>query len=128
MTASDAIVRSLEDLVSVSDGLAQAVIRRDLAAMEAHVAREDELRLQLAALGGGLSSGELATLPSGRIRALVERMRAAARRNAMLIERAWAVDAATLRLLGGIGRELAGDGVSGYAPTPSEAAYVDREA
>jgi hypothetical protein len=66
-------------------------------------------------------------LADAGVPALVARLSAGARRNAFLIEQAWAVDAALIRLLMGVGR-IGPDGtVGGYSANPGPAC-VNRDA
>jgi hypothetical protein len=58
---------------------------------------------------------------------LCARLADGARRNAYLIEQAWAVDAALMRLLLGLGRVGADGTVGGYSVPPGPT-YVDRGA
>jgi len=58
---------------------------------------------------------------------LSERLAAGSRRNAYLIEQAWAVDAALMRLLLGLGKVGADGAFGGYASNPGPT-YVDRQA
>jgi hypothetical protein len=66
-------------------------------------------------------------LPAYGIPALCERLAAGARRNAYLIEQAWAVDAALMRLLLGLGK-VGSDGTIGRYAASSGPTYVDRQA
>jgi hypothetical protein len=78
-------------------------------------------------LAVGLTDQERLDLASTPIPELRAELAAAARRNAVLIEQAWAVDAALMRLIlggGKTGQDAAGTGY-GSAPGP---AYVDRGA
>ena len=95
---------ALAALLEATEAIATAVESHDRVALEAANGRADRLVDQLAALTAGLSAIERAAVgdPTSRTHALALRLRAAGRRNALLIERAWALDAATTRLLAGL--------------------------
>jgi hypothetical protein len=122
-----ALVEDLAELATSTDDLTAAVNRHDLAALLAANGRAEELVARLRARSGDLTDVERGRLDMVRVRVLQDRIDVAARRNAYLIERAWAVDAATMRLLASLGRP-AGDGPGGpYAPPPGPG-YLDRQA
>lgn len=125
--AVQSLARALDALADATDAVALAVRRHDHAALVEANLRADALAAEVArdvALVGPDDRDALETLGIPR---LCERLRAAGRRNAYLIERAWAIDAAMIRLLAGIGRI----GTEGTAPgygTPPNPAYLDRPA
>jgi hypothetical protein len=94
---------TLADLADVVDAIASAVGSHDLAALEAANARAVTLQAHIAALVAALDDAERAR-PSRQLAGLVARLRLGVRRNALLIERAWSIDAATTRLLLSLGR------------------------
>lgn len=118
---------TLESLGDASDAIADAVLRHDHDALLAANERTDRLVGELNRIGEGLSGDDVAQLPAAGVPALCERLRASARRNAYLIETAWALDAATMRLLAGLGKLAAEGGLKHYA-APQGPAYVDRQA
>jgi hypothetical protein len=74
-----------------------------------------------------LTEEDRAVLGETGVTALCERLAAGMRRNARLIEHAWAVDAALMRLLLGLGRVGADGAVGSYSANPGPT-YVDRGA
>ena len=128
-----ALAVALEHLADASDTLTIAVERHDLAALIAASDRAERLTEQVAGLAAELEPSERSALDSKRIAGLRERLAVSARRNAYLIERAWSLDAATMRLLAGVGTDAADGGTAerptgGYRPAPVSAIYLDREA
>lgn len=124
-TAADADVASLlEALAEAGDALTDALVAHDLAAITA-ATRDAE------ALVGRLDRVEAE--PAGRhanrraFADLAARIGASARRNALLLESAWATDAEILRLLATTA--LAQDDAS-YGPPPgtAPAGWLDRSA
>jgi hypothetical protein len=122
-----ALRATLESLGDASEAIADAVLRHDHDALLAANERTDRLVAELGRAGAGLSADDLAELAAAGIPVLCERLRASARRNAYLIETAWALDAATMRLLAGLGKLAAEGGLRQYAE-PQGPAYVDRQA
>jgi hypothetical protein len=123
----NALAVALGKLLETSDGVAEAVTRHDRAALLEYNERADALLADVRRLTAALSDSDRALLPEMGVPALCRRLGAGSRRNALLIEQAWATDAALMRLLLGLGR-VGPNGVpdaysSGPAPT-----YVDRQA
>jgi hypothetical protein len=134
----------LSTLADAMDELAIAVERHDLAALLAANERAERLIAEVDAAAAALTPADRAVIDPFQLAALRERIAIGARRNAYLIERAWALDAATIRLLASLGRGsdgapvhgavpgagLPGDAtpVHGYGAGPAPAAYVDRQA
>jgi hypothetical protein len=123
----NALAVALGKLLETSDGVAEAVTRHDRAALLEYNERADSLLAEVGRLSAGLSDSDRALLPEFGVPALCKRLAAGSRRNALLIEQAWATDAALMRLLLGLGR-VGPSGIpetysSGPAPT-----YVDRQA
>jgi hypothetical protein len=123
----NALTIALGKLVETSDGVADAVTRHDRAALVESNERADALVDDVNRLSASLSDQDRALLPSVGVPALVERLAAGARRNAYLIEQAWAVDAALMRLVMGLGRVGPDGSVDGYGSAPGPT-YVDRQA
>jgi hypothetical protein len=128
-----ALALALEDLADASDTLTIAVERHDLPSLLNASDRAERLTEQVAVLATDLSPADRLALDGPRIAGLRERLGVSARRNAYLIERAWALDAATMRLLASVGQGgsdgSAGDRPkNGYLPQPVAAMYLDREA
>jgi hypothetical protein len=120
----------LEGLADTSDALTVAIVRRDHDAIVAATGRAEALIERLASLDAD-AAGRL--VPDPAVAPLAARIGSAARRNALLLERAWATDAALLRLLAMAAR--AGSDAAGaqaYAqpsPDPSQpAGWLDRSA
>ncbi len=122
-----ALTDALIALVAESDGVAEAVARHDREAIATCNERAEGLVERVNRLTAGLTSDDKALLGDVGVPALCQRLAACARRNAYLIEQAWAVDAALMRLLLGAGR-VDPDGVGGGYSTPSGPTYVDRGA
>ena len=122
-----ALTTALTRLAEVADLVTAAVQRHDRAALEDCNARSEVLVAEVGKLTGSLTAEDRTLLEESGVTALGERLAAAARRNAYLIEQAWAVDAALMRLLVGVGKSSA-EGAAGAYGTPPAPAYVDREA
>jgi hypothetical protein len=122
-----ALVAALGELADATDSLTTAVERHDLAGLVAANEHAEALTERIRDLSVGLTDSDRARIDHERIRALRERIDLAARRNAYLIERAWAIDAATMRLLASLGRPAPDMPLHSYAP-PSAPAYLDRQA
>jgi len=94
---------TLAELADAVDAIAAAVGSHDLAGLELANARAATLQATLAAHIAALGEADRAR-PPRQPAGLVTRLRAGVRRNALLIERAWSIDAATTRLLLSLGR------------------------
>jgi hypothetical protein len=128
-----ALTAALDELVESTDALTVAVERHDLVALVAASNRAEVLTIRVDAIAAELGPIDRIELDAPRIAQLTERLAVGARRNAYLIERAWALDAATMRLLVGVGQERAesmpGERPgSGYVAAAAPALYLDREA
>jgi len=122
-----ALAGALVRLLEASDGVADAVTRHDridlIRLNEAAEAIVDQVNICAASL----STEERAVVSQTGIPALCERLAAGARRNALLIEQAWAVDAALMRLLLGMGKTGIEGPLGAYNSAPGPT-YVDRGA
>ena len=131
-TRAAALSVALEDLADASDTLTIAVERHDLPALVAASDRAERLTERVAGLAGGLDAADRVELDGSRIARLRERLAVSARRNAYLIERAWALDAATMRLLAGLsqgGADASPDRpMAAYLPSAGAVLHLDREA
>ena len=116
---------TLAELADVIDAIGVAVGSHDLAALDAANERAMTLQATLAARIAVLGDADRAR-PPGQLAGLVARLRAGVRRNALLIERAWAMDAATTRLLLSLGRSPAEPLAGAYIPV--QAATIERHA
>jgi len=116
-----ALAGALSALAEVSDGVARAVTRHDRQALEAANARAEQLLAQVDSLSSQLTEEDRALLGGKALAPLAARLAAGSRRNAVLLENAWATDAALMRLIIGAGK----DGPYGEQSGP---AYVDRQA
>jgi hypothetical protein len=121
----DALSWALTALADISDAVTLAVQRHDRIALEQSNVRAEKLVLEVNALAESLTERDRALVAETGIGALCERLAAGGRRNAYLIEQAWAVDAALMRMLVGIGK-VSPDG-TGYGSAPAQA-FVDRQA
>lgn len=124
---SAALVDALSKLAASTDALTIAVERHDLAGLLAATDRAEVLTGKITEISAGLTDADRPGLDAERILALRDRLDVAARRNAYLIERAWALDAATMRLLASLGRPAPDVPLQSYAP-PSVPGYLDRQA
>jgi hypothetical protein len=122
-----ALTTALTGLVAASDGVADAVTRHDRIALTRCNEEADALVDEVNRLTAALTAEDKKLLGEAGVTALCERLAAGARRNAYLIEQAWAVDAALMRLLLGLGRVGPDGAVGGYAANPGPS-YVDRQA
>ena len=122
-----ALTLALSRLAAASDGVADAVTRHDRLALVSCTEESDTLVEEVGRLNAVLSDEERAMLPRVGVPELCSRLAAGARRNAYLIEQAWATDAALMRLLLGLGRVGADGNLSGYSANPGPT-YVDRGA
>ena len=116
----------LEALAEAGDALTSALVAHDFAAIGAATRAAEALVTGLDRIDTDLRA---AHRDRGRYLALVSRISATARRNAVLLESAWATDAAILRLLAAAAREAAA-GPSYATPTASAlpAGWLDRTA
>jgi len=122
-----ALATALNSLVSASDGVADAVTRHDRLALVRSNEQADALVDEVNRLAESLTPQDREMLGEFGVPALCEQLAVGARRNAYLIEQAWAVDAALMRLLVGIGKVGPDGAVGGYGVQPG-AAYLDRGA
>jgi hypothetical protein len=121
------LVHALSRLVAVSDSVAEAVIRHDRRGLEECNERAALLLAEVERIAATLTPDERDLVDEAGIPALRERLAEASRRNAFLIEQAWAVDAALMRLLIGAGKNTSEGPASGYQAAQGPA-YVDRGA
>ena len=121
------LTSALARLVAASDGVADAVTRHDRIALSRCNEEADGLIEEVNRLTAALTAEDRELLGEVGVTAMCERLATGARRNACLIEQAWAVDAALMRLLLGLGRVGPDGTVGGYAANPAPS-YVDREA
>ena len=133
MPRATALTSALDALVDATDALTVAVERHDLVALVAASDRAEVLTIRVDSIAAELGPIDRIELDAARIAQLTERLAVGARRNAYLIERAWALDAATMRMLVGLGQErldaLPGERPgSGYMAAMAPALYLDREA
>ena len=122
-----ALVSALSRLIAISDGVADAVGRHDRIALDSRNAQAEATIAEVNRLNAALSTEDRAMMTAVGIPELSEHLAAGSRRNAYLIEQAWAVDAALMRLLLGLGKVGADGAVGGYASNPGPT-YVDRQA
>jgi len=122
-----ALAAALTRLVSASDGVADAVTRHDRLALVRSNEQAEALVVEINRLAPTLTDEDRMMLGEFGVPVLCERLAAGARRNAYLIEQAWAVDAALMRLLLGVGKVGADGTVGGYAVPPGPT-YLDRGA
>jgi hypothetical protein len=123
----NALAIALSRLVEASDGVAEAVTHHDRVALVASTEKADGLVDEISGLAAALSVEDRAMLAEFGVPALCRRLAVSARRNAYLIEHAWATDAALMRLLLGLGRVGPDGAVGGYAVAPGPTC-VDRGA
>jgi hypothetical protein len=121
------LAAALTRLVASSDGVADAVTRHDRIALSRCNEEADALVDEVNRLTAVLTAEDRQLLGEVGVTDLCERLAAGARRNAYLIEQAWAVDAALMRLLLGLGKVGPDGTVGGYATNPGPS-YVDRQA
>ena len=132
-TRAAALSTALEQLADTSDLLTIAVERHDLPGLVDASDRAEALTEHVAGLVSVLSDLDRVELDAPRITGLRARLAESARRNAYLIERAWALDAATMRLLAGLAIPTPDAGtdrppIDAYHPGESVALHLDREA
>lgn len=124
------LLGALIELADATDALTIAVERRDLPGLVAATDRAGATIPRIEQLTATLTPDERAELDPRHVAVLNERLAVAARRNAYLIERAWALDAATLRLLMSVGSTLGATDptASTYAAPGAPAGWIDRSA
>ena len=122
-----ALSAALTSLAEISDQVTRAVQRHDRRALEEQNARAEAVVAQVTQLATSLTADSRALVGETGIAVLCERLAVAARRNAYLIENAWAVDAALMRMLVGIGKIGADGAAAGYGSAPAPT-YMDRQA
>lgn len=122
-----ALLVALGELAEAADSLTHAIEGHDLAGLLAAIERAETLGGRVDELAAGFTDLDRARLDPVRFAAVRDRLTRAARRNAYLIEQAWALDAATLRLLASLGRPPAETPVAPYAPSAA-AGCLDRQA
>jgi hypothetical protein len=122
-----ALTTALSRLVATSDGVADAVTHHDRLALTRCNEQAEVLVAEVNNLATALTAEDRTILNEVGVTTLCERLAAGSRRNAYLIEQAWAVDATLMRLLLGLGKVGADGTVSGYSANPGPT-YVDREA
>ncbi len=123
-----ALASALTRLLAASDGVAEALTRHDRIALEKSNDLSTSLLNEVGQLADDLTDDERSWVDQSPIPALRDRLAVASRRNATLIEQAWAVDAALMRLIlsgGRVGNERSAVGGYDTAPGPT---YVDRGA
>jgi len=109
----------LREVGAALDTIAAAVIAHDRDRLDAANTHANDLLAVIAARGSAPDASTVPTRPDGEAAAtLVRGLRTAVRRNAMLIERAWAMDAATTRLLLSLGRGPADTPAGAYSRLP----------
>jgi len=116
-----ALSAALSDLAAVSDDVTEAIQRHDRIALEAANARAEELLADIGRINASLTEDDRHLVAETDISTLCQALAVGARRNALLLEQAWAVDAALMRLVVGAGK----DGVYNASQGP---AYVDTQA
>ena len=122
----------LAGLLQEERALRDAVIHHDRDALTVSIERSETLLGQLETLlphtTQALADGMLGRAEAARIVRLRDQLRATARQNALLIERAWRFDAAAVRLLARVAQGAGEAGApGGYAPAPAPP-YLDRRA
>jgi hypothetical protein len=122
-----ALRAALVGLMAASERVGDAVRRHDRTALEAANADADVLVAEVGRLAAALTPADRPILAELGIPAACERLAAGSRRNALLIEQAWAVDAALMRLMLGAGRPGADGSAAGYGSAPGPT-WLDREA
>ena len=120
-------VALLRDLADAAEALGDALMRHDRIALVAANERSDAVTSRLTERAEALTPEEREELASPALAPVFDRIRAAARRNMVLIEQAWALDAATLRLLAGVGQAQPETPLGPYR-SPARAGYLDRQA
>jgi len=132
----------LEALAAAGEALTTAIVAHDLDAivaatrdaelLMARMAREQAALRRVAAGDSPEEFDDMCQPPDPAVLLLGARIGATARRNALLLEQAWATDAALLRLLATAARaEMDAARGSGYAqpsPDAQPAGWLDRQA
>ncbi len=122
-----AFAAALSALIAATDAVAEAVRGHDHQALLAANARAEAALAEVGRRAPSVGADDRIELEWAGVPALCESLRSATRRNAHLIEHAWAVDAALIRLVAGLGRSTSEGGVGQYGNAPAPA-YVDRQA
>ncbi len=132
-----AVIEVLSALLGEERALRDAVLKRDHDGLSGSVEESERLLERLHDLLPGVArareAGELSRGGEARMARMRDQLRATARQNAVLIERAWRFDAEAMRLLAGLAQGQGtvgapqGSGGSGYAigRAPS---YLNRSA
>lgn len=123
----DWLADELADLVEACDATTTALELRDLPGLLAANERAEALMDRIRERAADLNDVDRSNADTDPARILRERISRATRRNAYLIERAWALDAAIMRLLAGLGRPAPDQAIHPYAP-PNGPGYFDRQA
>jgi len=123
----DWLAEELGSLATACEATTAAVERHDLTALVGANELAETLTERIRDRAAALTDAERARVGSDRIRTLHERISRAVQRNAFVIERAWALDAATMRLLASLGRPDPDQPLHSYAP-PGGPGYLDRQA
>jgi hypothetical protein len=126
----------LAALADASDALTGAIVAHDREAIVAATRDAEAIVAQISRLEGSPDTAARPRPADTGVLLLAARIEAAARRNAILLERAWATDAAILRLLAAAARSEAdaasGDyGSTGATASPDPAqpsGWLDRSA
>jgi len=126
----------LAALADASDALTAAIVAHDREAIVAATRDAEAIVAHISRLEGAPDTGARRRPADARVMLLAARIEAAARRNAVLLERAWATDAAMLRLIASAARSEAeaasGDyGATGATASPDPAqpsGWLDRSA
>ena len=123
----NALISALDALADVSDQVTRAVQHHDRQALETSNERAEALVEHINDLLASMTEEDRSHIGAAGVSGLCERLAVGARRNAYLIERAWAVDAALMRMLVGIGK-VGSEGVAAGYGDPSGQTFVDRQA
>ncbi len=133
--ARPAVRALLAELLSASESLGEAVIRHDHDGIVAAVGRCEKTLDDMSQAAKAAASAAPDQPRDARPRpadpeilALRESIRSSARRNAYLIERAWSVDADTLRLIAGLGRQATTEGPARAYAAAGGPNYLDTPA
>ncbi len=109
---------TLRQVAETLEAVAAAVIDHDRDRLDCANEHARELLGTLAAQVGEIEEAGIPFPVDGRAALLAHGLHDAVRRNSVLIERAWAMDAATTRLLLSLGRAAADSPAGVYAPSP----------
>jgi hypothetical protein len=112
------LLETLARLGEALDAIADAVIAHDRERLDAANARANDLLDTLAVRRRAVEESGIPATSDPEVVGIMRSLRTAVRRNAMLIERAWATDASTTRLLMSLGRGPADSPMAAYAPAP----------